>query len=227
MVTAANAGDLNGVLSLYGSSFQHDDGLTLDQVKAAIAQFWQQHEDLKYTAQIQSWEERRGGFEAVVTSTINGIQTSTTEDFQFAAISTVRNLYQPDPDNPDRLLLIKQTVESETTSLKAGDNPPSVTLNLPTTVSTGSVFDVEAVVKEPLGDRILLGAMAEDLVTPAGYLKPPALPLQPLLAGGLFRRTDAPSRPGAEWISVMLVDNGGTVLESRRLNVVSGPVPTE
>ncbi|MEO0854223.1 MAG: nuclear transport factor 2 family protein, partial [Cyanobacteria bacterium J06648_11] len=61
------------------------------------------------------------------------------------------------------------------------------------------------------------------LVSPADLDSYPSalqFPLEPLQAGGLFRRADAPFKPSSEWISVMLIGDGGITIEGQRLNIV-------
>ncbi|MFQ3584493.1 MAG: hypothetical protein SNJ85_06120, partial [Cyanobacteriota bacterium] len=124
-----------------------------------------------------------------------------------------------DPDNPEQLLLIDQEVLREASTLTSGSAPPTVTLNLPDVVKPGSTYSLQAIVAEPLTHSLLLGAVTEQPITPSGYPAVTSFPLEPLQAGGIFRQADAPKEPGAEWISVMLVNQTGITLESRRLTV--------
>ena len=221
MLEAANNRDLDQVLSQYDADFEHGDGLNLDEISAAISNFWEVHPDLDYRASIQSWAEVADGYEATIVTDVTGIQTSERGDFDLVATSTVLNTFEINDEGD--LLLVGQEVLEESSQLVSGEDPPEVTVNMPTKVSVGSEFDVEAIVEEPLGETLLLGAAIEEPINPESYLESPPLPLQPLQAGGLFRRADAPDRPGAEWISVMLVSDGGIFIEGRRLNFVIGP----
>lgn len=224
LLEAANNRDLDRVMSLYSRDFTHGDGLTLEAIEAALANFWETHPDLTYEATISEWSAVEEGIEATIVTVLRGTQASERGDFRLEGSNTVRNLFQPDANHSDRLLLVKQDILAESTTLTSGDAPPNATVNIPTKVSVGSVFDVEAIIDEPLGESLLLGAAIEELITPETYLDSPPLPLQPLQAGGIFRRADAPIRPSSEWISVMLVGDGGILIEGRRLNVVIGPV---
>ena len=221
MLEAANNRDLDEVLSLYDEDFEHGDGLNLEEVSAAISNFWEAHPELDYQSSIENWEKVADGYEATIVTDVTGIQASERGDFDLVASSTVLNRFAMNEEG--ELLLVGQEVLKESSQLVSGENPPEVTVTMPTKVSVGSEFDVEAIVEEPLGDTLLLGAAIEEPINAEAYSDSPALPLQPLQAGGLFRRADAPDRPGAEWVSVMLVSDGGIFIEGRRLNFVIGP----
>ena len=222
MLAAANERDLEAVMAFYGEEFEHGDGLTLDEVSASIAKFWETHSELDYQATIENWEETATGFSATIVTDVTGTQASERGDFKLEGTNTVLNQYEL--DSSGNLLLVSQEVLEESTRLQSGDAPPVVTVNIPTTVSVGAEFDVEAIVNEPLGESLLLGAALEEPIGSETYLDSSMVPLQPLQAGGIFRRADAPARPGSEWISVMLVSDGGILIEGRRLNFVIGAV---
>ncbi|MEO1132099.1 MAG: nuclear transport factor 2 family protein [Cyanobacteria bacterium J06639_1] len=218
-VERANQGDLKGVMNLYSSNFRHDDGLDIEQTRAAIARLWDTHDTLEYEATIESWERQGDAIEAIVQTGLTGTQSSERGDFQLEGLSTVRNRYIPSPSSGE-LLLVAQEVLSESTTLTSGDRPPQFDLNLPAYVAMGAEYDLEAIVTEPLGDRVLLGAVIDNAADLESYQTDIPFPLQPLQAGGLFRRADAPFKPSSEWISVMLIGDGGITIEGRRLNVV-------
>lgn len=218
-VERANDSDLKGVMNLYSSNFRHDDGLDREQTREAIARLWDKHEDLQYDATIESWERQGDAIEAIVQTDLSGTQTSERGNFQLEGISTVRNRYIPDPSSGE-LRLVAQAVLRESTTLTSGDRPPQFDLNLPQYVAMGAEYDLEAVVTEPLGDRVLLGTVLDSPADLESYQDDAQFPLQPLQAGGLFRRADAPFKPSSEWISVMLVGDGGIRIEGRRLNIV-------
>ena len=220
MLAAANDRDLEAVMLLFDEGFEHGDGITRDEVSASIAKFWEHHPELDYPATIESWEETAEGFTATIVTDVTGTQASQRGDFVLEASKTVLNRYEL--GNNGNLLLVGQEVLEETSRLQSGDAPPAVTVNIPSSVSVGSEFDVEAIVDEPLGESLLLGAALQEPINAEADLGNPLVPLQPLQAGGIFRRADAPARPGSEWISVMLVSDSGILIEGRRLNFVIG-----
>ena len=224
MIAAANGRDIEAVMSLYAPEFEHGDDLSLAEVQSAIESLWDRHPELDYSATVVDWEDGDEGLVAEIVTEITGTQAAVLGSFQLEGTTSVRNVYVASPVDPNTLLLQSQTILAESTTLTSGDMPPDAVLTIPETVSVGSVFDVEAVLEEPLGDRLLLGTALEEPINAETYLEAPPLPLETLQAGGIFRRADAPIRPGSEWISVMLVSDDGILIEGRRLNVVIGPV---
>ncbi|MEN9230523.1 MAG: nuclear transport factor 2 family protein [Thermostichus sp. DG02_5_bins_236] len=218
-IEAANQRDLAGVMATYSPEFRHRDGLDREGLERAIQTLWDNHPDLTYSAQIESWRQVGPDIIADVSSQLQGSQASVRGSFQVKASTLVRNRYRPDPTNPEQLLLIDQEVLREASTLTSGSAPPTVTLSLPDVVKPGSTYSLQAIVTEPLTRSLLLGAVTEQPITSSGYPAVTSFPLEPLQAGGIFRQADAPKEPGAEWISVMLVNQTGITLESRRLTI--------
>lgn len=224
-VSAANQRELEALMTTYHPEFQHEDGLDQEQTEEAIAELWQEYSELNYTAEITSWEFRGAEVFAVISTEVKGQQSSVRGDFSMMTSTEVLNRYRsdqyPELNTTDlgSLQLVSQEVLRETTILQSGSAPPTVTMKLPEVVEAGSTYGLEAIVAEPLRDSVLLGAVIEETVGVEQYQEPSGFPLEPLQAGGLFRQADAPADPGASWISVMLVSEGGITLESRRLQV--------
>ncbi|MEM9154434.1 MAG: hypothetical protein AAFY57_11210 [Cyanobacteria bacterium J06642_2] len=218
-ISRANERDLDGVMELYSPNFEHADGLDVEQTREAIARLWDKHDELTYDATIAEWERQGEALEATVVTELQGLQDSPRGDLQLTGTATVRNRYLRDAES-GQLKLLDQTVLQESTTLTSGDRPPQFELNVPEAVAMGAEYDLEAVVTQPLGESVLLGAVLADAANVDSYLEDVSFPLQPLQAGGLFRRADAPFKPGSEWISVMLVGDGGITIEGRRLNIM-------
>ncbi|MGF1576630.1 MAG: hypothetical protein ACFCU9_11970 [Cyanophyceae cyanobacterium] len=221
-LTAANAQDLEGVLESYSPYFVHQDGLDLDETRAALVSVWDNYDTLRYDGQLEDWEDRGSELVATFAITITGEQLSERGSFQLTGSQLLRNRYRLDAEGS--LVLSQQEVLEESTTLVSGDNPPAVTLRLPERVATGSTYRLEAIVQEPIRNTLLLGTVIEEPVSPQLYLDTSAFPLEPLQAGGIFRQADAPTDPGADWISVMFVTQGGLTLESRRVTVTNLPL---
>ncbi len=79
------------------------------------------------------------------------------------------------------------------------------------------------VVREPLGDSLLLGAAIEEPINAETYLQKKPIKLEPLASGGLFKVGRAPAQPTSTWISAILIRDSGLVLFSQRLQVVQRP----
>jgi len=218
-IAAANRRDLPGVMAGYSPDFRHRDGLDRQGVEEAIRKLWDAHPELTYSAQIVSWRQVGPEIVAEISSQVQGSQSSARGQFRVQASALVRNRYRPDVANPEQLLLVEQEVLREASTLTSGSAPPTVTFELPEVVKPGSTYSLQAIVAEPLTQSLLLGAVDERPVAGASYLDVTSFALEPLQAGGIFLQADAPPEPGAQWLSVMLVNQSGLVVESRRLTI--------
>ena len=197
MLEAANNRDLDAVLSLYDEDFEHGDGLNLEEVSAAISNFWGAHPELDYQSTIESWEQVTDGYEATIVTDVTGIQESERGDFDLVASSTVLNRFEINEEG--ELLLVGQEVLKESSQLVSGENPPEVTVTMPTKVSVGSEFDVEAIVEEPWGTRCYWGQRSKNQLMPSliqTALPSPYSPCKPGDCSGGLMPPIAPERSG-------------------------------
>jgi len=114
---------------------------------------------------------------------------------------------------------VSQQVLAEQSSLSTGDAPPPVKLKMPELIGVGRQYVLDAIVTEPLGTSLLLGAAIEESVEAKNYLNENMINLRPLRAGGLFKIGQAPFSSGDRWISVVLVRESGITIASQRLRV--------
>ncbi|NJL85726.1 MAG: nuclear transport factor 2 family protein [Leptolyngbyaceae cyanobacterium SM1_1_3] len=210
--TAANAQNLDGVIRFYGPDFTNTDGFDREQFSQALIQLWQQYPQLTYRLELQSWEQS-GGMLSAETITylegtgINGGRTLTLE-------AMVRSRQQFESGQ-----IVSQEVLSERNQVTSGENPPEVTVVLPEETSVGAAFDFDAIVREPLGERLLLGAAVDEGITAEDFFVGRPLTLELLAAGGLFKIGTAPDQPDNRWISAVLIHEEGTTIVSQRLRV--------
>ncbi|MGB8702351.1 MAG: nuclear transport factor 2 family protein [Thermosynechococcaceae cyanobacterium] len=211
---AASRKDLGAAMQYFSANLTHSDGLDNKTYSEALKAFWQNTPSVQYQTQIDSWQlQGPNQYLMETTTTIRGVQKAAERDMTLE--STVRS----------RTTIIdqkitNQTILSEQTRLSAGDKAPNVQINLPEQVTVGQSFNFDAIVKDPLGEDLLLGAALEESVTPDRYLQPAAVTLEPLSAGGLFKIGKAPQQPGRKWISAILIQSSGMAIVSQRLNVV-------
>ena len=116
--------------------------------------------------------------------------------------------------------IIRQDILSERTQLSSGMNPPKVNIKLPEKLKAGQRYYFDAIVNDPLGDDFLLGAALDETVQPGKYLKPTPVNLELLSAGGIFKVGRAPTTPGNQWISAVLVRGNGMTMITQRVQVV-------
>lgn len=210
--TAANAQNLDQLMALYSSSFEGPDGFTRDQYQSTLSEFWNQYSSLTYDVELLSWENTGSGLVAETLTTVTGSQLSAGRELALTAEVRSRQRYVDGQ-------IISQEILAEETRLASGNNPPAVNVQLPATVTPGEEFNFDAIVQEPLGDRILLGLALDEGVTAEDFLTPRPVDLEALSAGGLFKLGKAPAKPDQRWISSVLVREDGIVIDTRRLTV--------
>jgi hypothetical protein len=95
-----------------------------------------------------------------------------------------------------------------------------VQVTLPDRVVIGRNYGFDAVVMEPLGDRLLLGAALEETIQASGYLNAVPIDLELLSSGGLFKTGRAPLIPENRWVSAVLIRDDGMTAVTQRMQVV-------
>jgi hypothetical protein len=212
--TAASRKDLESTMRFYSPSFSHGDGLDFKTQQQVLKGFWQDTKSIQYQTQINSWKaEPQDRYTVETTTTLRGVRKAVERDMDLTATVRSRLVIKDQK-------IMTQEILSEQTRLVTGDKPPNVSLSLPEQVNVGQTFSFDAVVTEPLGDDLLLGSAIEESITPAQYLQPSAITLEPLSAGGIFKTGQAPQQPTRKWISAVLIKNGGITIVSQRMNVV-------
>jgi hypothetical protein len=211
--TVASRKDLDATMRFYSPSFSHGDGLDFKTQQQVLKGFWQDTKSIQYQTQINNWKAEPQGYTVETTTTLKGVRKAAERDMDLTA--TVRSRLTIKDQK-----IVTQEILSEQTRLVTGNKPPSVRLSLPEQVNIGQAFSFDAVVTEPLGDDLLLGSAIEESITPAQYLQPSAVTLEPLSAGGIFKTGQAPQQPTRKWISAVLIKNGGITIVSQRMNVV-------
>ena len=117
--------------------------------------------------------------------------------------------------------IVDQELVAHESLLRSGERPLAVTLAIPDTVLTGSRYDIDLIVDEPL-DQALVAAGLIDLTQQQveDQLRP-NLPLAPMGGGGLFKSVQAPQASGSQTWALMLVHPDGVVTATKRVRVVS------
>ena len=117
--------------------------------------------------------------------------------------------------------MVDQELVAHESLLRSGERPLAVTLAIPDAVLTGSRYDVDLIVEEPL-DQALVAAGLIDLTEQqvVDQLRP-NVSLAPMGGGGLFKSVQAPQAPGSQTWALMLVHPDGVVTATKRVRVVS------
>lgn len=117
--------------------------------------------------------------------------------------------------------LVAQDVISQESLLRSGERPLQVTVGIPDAVLTGSRYDIDLIVDEPLGHAILAGGLIDLSDQQLATLTRPNLQLAPLGGGGLFKSVQAPQKPGSQTWALMLVHPDGVVTATKRVRIVT------
>ncbi len=221
MDEAANQRKLKSLLRFYHEDFTHSDGLTRQSMKRVIKAFWTDHQELNYKTDVLAWEaDKKGGGVATTKTTITGKRTVVDQEMKLMATIHSQQRWLDKQ-------MVEQTITAEQSQMTSGVRPPEVTVNLPEQVKVGEKFNFDVIVGEPLDDRLLLGTAIEEVISAERYLMQPKVKLELLPAGGLFKVGEAPKKPTSEWISAVLVQDGGMIMISRRLTVVRNKPKTD
>ncbi len=209
---AASQKNIEAVMAFYDPSFSTPDGLTAEILRKQLPQFWQPYRELRYRTRVDRWQQQGEAWLVDVTTTIEG-QGGPSDRPQnihgtLQATQVIRNGK-----------IIRQDITNEKTTVTIGSTPPTVQFSLPQQVRPGEDFSLDAIVQEPIGNAILLGAASDQPINAQTYANPSPVKLELLAAGGIFKVGRAPQQPGNRWISVALIRDTGMVLITQRLRV--------
>jgi hypothetical protein len=210
--TASSRGDVKSVMQFYSPNFTHGDGLNRQTMEQALTSFWKRYPQLRYNTRLQSWKSEGNTIVAETVTTITGLPSAKSNNLALNATITSRQRLTGTK-------ILRQEILSERTQLTSGNKPPQVEMKLPQQVKVGQRYSFDAIVQEPLGNDFLLGSALEETIQPTKYLNPTPVNLELLTAGGLFKIGRAPSTPGHQWISAVILRNDGMTMITQRLVV--------
>lgn len=211
---AANQRNVQAVLQFYSSNFTHSDGLTRQSLQQALTELWKRYPNASYRTELKSWSQEGNSLVAETVTTITGVQKTGNREFTLNSTLQSRQRFENQK-------IVRQDILAEHSEITSGSKPPTVKLNLPTQVTVGQEYNVDAVVEEPLGDSILLGTAIEEPVKPTGLITPTTADLEVLSAGGIFKVGRAPKNADNRWVSAVLVRSNGMTIVTQRLQVVA------
>ncbi|MEG4988587.1 nuclear transport factor 2 family protein [Microcoleus sp. BR0-C5] len=210
---AANRRDVKAVMAFYSPSFTHSDGLNSRIMEKALTQLWERYPSLNYRTEIKSWKTEGSAIIAETITTIAGTQKKDGRELSLKA--TIRSQQRFEGEK-----IVSQEILAEQTQLTSGQNPPTIQVNLPEQVKVGEEYHFDAIVREPIGDDILIGTVLEEPITEKTFFNPSEVELELLNSGGIFKVGKAPATPENLWVSAVLMRQGGIATVSVRLRVV-------
>ncbi|NJM62155.1 MAG: nuclear transport factor 2 family protein [Oscillatoriales cyanobacterium RU_3_3] len=210
---AANRRDIKAVMAFYGQNFTHSDGLNSQSLEKALKQLWERYPSLNYRTELKSWKSEGSAIVAETITTISGSHKQ--EGRQLNLKATIRSQQRFEGEK-----IVSQEILAEQTQLSSGNNPPTIQVNLPEQVQVGQEYHFDAIVREPIGDDILIGTVLEEPVSEKTLFNPSEVELELLPSGGIFKVGKAPAAPNNRWISAVLMRQGGITTITQRLRIV-------
>jgi hypothetical protein len=210
---AASQQNIKSVLEFYSPSFIHGDGLNRQTLEKSLVSFWQRYPNLKYSTKLLSAKSEGNAIIAETETQITGLPSGNSNNLALNATIKSR---QRVVDGK----IARQDILAERTQLTSGTKPPQIDIKLPQQVKVGQKYNFDAIVKEPLGEDFLLGTALEEPIQADKYLNPTSVDLELLTAGGLFKVGQAPSLPGSQWVSAVILRGNGMTMVTQRLEVV-------
>ena len=108
--------------------------------------------------------------------------------------------------NLDNGFIKQGNIQNNLTTIRSDDNKIDIKISIPDKVLTGSKYDIDIILNQPLEDTIIAGGIQE---YQEGNLLNQSIPLEPLATGGIFRVSRAPLIPGIQiWTGIIAHPNG-------------------
>ena len=115
--------------------------------------------------------------------------------------------------------LIKQSnIENNLTTIRNDDNQIDIKISIPDKVLTGSRYDIDILLNQPLDEIIIAGGIKE---YQEGKLLNQSIPLEPLAAGGIFKVSRAPLVPGIQTWTGIIAHPSGLISFTKTVNIVN------
>ena len=103
------------------------------------------------------------------------------------------------------------------TTIRNDDKKIDIIFQIPNKVLTGSKYDIDIILNEPLEDVIIVGAIKAHQIN---SLFEQDILVEPLAAGGIFKMTRAPSEPGIQIWSGIIFHPKGMISFTKSIDIV-------
>ncbi len=117
--------------------------------------------------------------------------------------------------------ILSQEILSEYSILQNTEKPLSINLMIPDKVLTGSKYDFDIVLNDPLEDSMLAGGITQITPDQINKVEFPNIELNPMGGGGLFKIIQAPMEPGYQAWAVLLAHPDALISITKRVQVVA------
>jgi len=103
------------------------------------------------------------------------------------------------------------------TTIRNDNKKIDISFKIPDRVLTGSKYDIDIILNKPLEEVIIAGAIKPHQVN--SFFEQEIL-LEPLVSGGIFKMTRAPSKPGMQIWSGIIAHPEGMITFTKSINIV-------
>ena len=103
------------------------------------------------------------------------------------------------------------------TTIRNDENKIDISFKIPDKVLTGSTYDIDIILNKPLEEVIIAGSIKPHQVN---SLFEQEISLEPLASGGVFKMTRAPSKPGVQIWSGIIVHPDGIITFTKSVEIV-------
>ena len=103
------------------------------------------------------------------------------------------------------------------TTIRNDEQKINISFKIPDKVLTGSKYDIDIILNKPLEEVIITGAIKAHQVN---SLFEQEILLEPLVSGGIFKMTRAPSKPGIQVWSGIIAHPEGMITFTKSINIV-------
>jgi len=111
----------------------------------------------------------------------------------------------------------KGIIKNLFTTIRNDDKKIDIIFKIPDKVLTGSKYDIDIILNKPLEEVIIAGAIKPHQVN---SIFEQEILLEPLVAGGIFKMTRAPSKPGIQIWSGIIAHPKGMITFTKSIDVV-------
>jgi len=111
----------------------------------------------------------------------------------------------------------KGTIKNLFTTIRNDDKKIDISFKIPDKVLTGSKYDIDIILNKPLEGVIIAGAIKPHQVN---SIFEQEILLEPLVSGGIFKMTRAPSKPGIQIWSGILAHPNGMITFTKSIEIV-------
>ena len=113
--------------------------------------------------------------------------------------------------------IYERDIKNLFTTIRNDSNKIDITFKIPDKVLTGSKYDIDIILNKPLEEVIIAGGIKTHQINAFFEQE---IPLEPLVSGGIFKITRAPSKPGIQIWSGIIAHPEGMITFTKSIDIV-------